>query len=77
MNIEKYTERARGFIQSAQTAALGKGHQAVQGTAYGTSKAAGGKVTMVNVKTYPASRVTPPDGVKTEDWIKSGFKNGK
>ena len=57
--------------------ALGKGHQAVQGTAYGTSKAAGGKVTMVNVKTYPASRVTPPDGVKTEDWIKSGFKNGK
>ncbi|KKC33982.1 ATP-dependent chaperone ClpB [Devosia psychrophila] len=27
MNIEKYTERARGFIQSAQTAALGKGHQ--------------------------------------------------
>jgi len=27
LNIEKYTERARGFIQSAQTAALGKGHQ--------------------------------------------------
>ncbi|MHA6688876.1 ATP-dependent chaperone ClpB [Devosia sp. A449] len=27
MNIEKYTERARGFIQSAQTYALGKGHQ--------------------------------------------------
>jgi ATP-dependent Clp protease ATP-binding subunit ClpB len=27
MNIEKYTERARGFIQSAQTSALGKGHQ--------------------------------------------------
>ncbi|RYE88109.1 MAG: AAA family ATPase, partial [Hyphomicrobiales bacterium] len=27
MNIEKYTERSRGFIQSAQTAALGKGHQ--------------------------------------------------
>ncbi|ODT51113.1 ATP-dependent chaperone ClpB [Devosia sp. 63-57] len=27
MNIEKYTERARGFIQSAQTGALGKGHQ--------------------------------------------------
>ncbi|WP_108460922.1 ATP-dependent chaperone ClpB [Devosia naphthalenivorans] len=27
MNIEKYTERARGFIQSAQTTALGKGHQ--------------------------------------------------
>jgi ATP-dependent Clp protease ATP-binding subunit ClpB len=27
MNIEKYTERSRGFIQSAQTFALGKGHQ--------------------------------------------------
>ncbi len=27
MNIEKYTERARGFIQSAQTMALGQGHQ--------------------------------------------------
>jgi len=27
MNIEKYTERARGFIQSAQTFALGKGSQ--------------------------------------------------
>jgi ATP-dependent Clp protease ATP-binding subunit ClpB len=27
MNIEKYTERSRGFIQSAQTGALGKGHQ--------------------------------------------------
>ncbi|MDB5622775.1 MAG: clpB, partial [Devosia sp.] len=27
MNIEKYTERTRGFIQSAQTLALGKGHQ--------------------------------------------------
>ncbi len=27
MNIEKYTERARGFIQSAQTGALGRGHQ--------------------------------------------------
>ena len=27
MNMEKYTERARGFIQSAQTFALGQGHQ--------------------------------------------------
>ncbi|WP_417687893.1 ATP-dependent chaperone ClpB [Roseibium sp.] len=27
MNVEKYTERARGFIQSAQTFALGQGHQ--------------------------------------------------
>ncbi len=27
MNMEKYTERARGFVQSAQTLALGAGHQ--------------------------------------------------
>jgi branched-chain amino acid transport system substrate-binding protein len=56
---------------------LGKGHQAVQGTAYGTAKVVGGKITMVNVKTYAAAKVTPPDGVKSEDWIKSGFKPGK
>lgn len=54
--------------------ALGKGHQAVQGTAYGTAKHVGGKITMTNVKQYPAARLNPPDGVKTEDWIKSGFK---
>jgi ATP-dependent Clp protease ATP-binding subunit ClpB len=27
MNFEKYTERAQGFVQSAQTYALGQGHQ--------------------------------------------------
>ncbi|MGQ7794296.1 ATP-dependent chaperone ClpB [Faunimonas sp. B44] len=27
MNFEKYTDRARGFVQSAQTHALGQGHQ--------------------------------------------------
>src|ERR1700753_3716325 len=27
MNIEKYTERARGFIQSAQSLAVREGHQ--------------------------------------------------
>ena len=27
MNFEKYTDRARGFVQSAQTYALGQGHQ--------------------------------------------------
>ena len=38
----------------------------------------GGKATVVNVKRYPAeSRITPPDGVKSEDWIKSGFKGAK
>ncbi|HBY29818.1 MAG TPA: hypothetical protein DEH75_25290, partial [Bradyrhizobium sp.] len=27
MNIEKYTERSRGFIQSAQSLAMRDGHQ--------------------------------------------------
>ncbi|MEA3021910.1 MAG: ATP-dependent Clp protease ATP-binding subunit ClpB, partial [Alphaproteobacteria bacterium] len=27
MNLEKYTERARGFIESAQSLALREGHQ--------------------------------------------------
>jgi branched-chain amino acid transport system substrate-binding protein len=53
---------------------LGKGHQAVQGTAYGVAKVVDGKITMTNVKRYPAERLNPPDGVKTEDWIKAGFK---
>jgi branched-chain amino acid transport system substrate-binding protein len=52
----------------------GKGHQAVQGTAYGTVKHERGKLAVVNIKTYPADKVTPPDGVKSEDWIKAGFK---
>jgi branched-chain amino acid transport system substrate-binding protein len=52
----------------------GKGHQAVYGTAYGTIKHEKGQVTMVDVKTYPADKVTPPDGVKSEAWIKAGFK---
>lgn len=27
MDFEKYTERARGFLQAAQTMALARGHQ--------------------------------------------------
>ena len=27
MNVEKFTERARGFVQSAQALALREGHQ--------------------------------------------------
>jgi branched-chain amino acid transport system substrate-binding protein len=58
------------------TMGLGKGHQAVQGTAYGTVKHVGNKFTLTNVTTYTADRVTPPDGVKSEDWIK-GLKAAK
>jgi branched-chain amino acid transport system substrate-binding protein len=54
--------------------AIGKGHQAVMETVYGTTKLEGGKLTVTNVKRYPADKVNPPEGVKSADWIKSGFK---
>ena len=54
--------------------AIGKGHQAIMETAYGQTKLQGGKVTVVNVKRYPAERVNPPEGAKSADWIKGGFK---
>ena len=56
--------------------AIGKGHQAIMETAYGQTKLQGGKLTVVNVKRYPAEQVNPPEGVKAADWIKSGFKAG-
>ena len=39
---------------------LGKGHQAVMDNAYGTTKVVDGKLTMVNVKRYPAAQITRP-----------------
>jgi len=56
---------------------LGKGHQAVMGTAYGTTKLVNGKVTVTNIKRYPAETVTPPDGVASPEWIKGGMKPTK
>ncbi len=53
---------------------IGKGHQAIMETVYGMSKVVGGKMTVTNVKRYPAEKVNPPDGVKSADWIKNGFK---
>lgn len=55
--------------------ALGKGHQAIQGTAYGTVKNVDGKITYTNVHVYPAAEVNPPEGVKSEAWIKGGLKH--
>jgi len=56
---------------------LGKGHQAVTGTAYGTTRTVNGQVTVGNVKYYPLERVQPPEGEKSLDWIKAGMKPGK
>ena len=54
--------------------AIGNGHQAITETAYGVSKKVKGKMTIANVKRYPAEMVNPPDGVKAADWIANGFK---
>ncbi|MDH3318083.1 MAG: ABC transporter substrate-binding protein [Betaproteobacteria bacterium] len=54
--------------------AIGGGHQAITETAYGVSRKVKGKMTVANVKRYPAEMVNPPDGVKAEDWIANGFK---
>lgn len=54
--------------------ALGKGHQAVEGTVYGRAKTVDGKLTFVDVKQYPADKVNPPEGVKSADWIKGSLK---
>jgi branched-chain amino acid transport system substrate-binding protein len=57
--------------------ALGKGHQAIEPTAYGITgefNAKKGEVDLVNVVEYPAECVNPPEGVASLDWIASGFE---
>lgn len=56
---------------------LGKGHQAVTGTAYGVTKTVNGQITLTNIKYYPVEQVQPPEGVKSLDWIRDGMKPGK
>ena len=53
---------------------LGKGHQATMENAIGTAKTEGGELRIVDIKRYPPERINPPEGVKSEAWIKSGFK---
>jgi branched-chain amino acid transport system substrate-binding protein len=54
--------------------ALGKGHQAIMETVYGMSKLVKGEMTVTNVRRFPAEKVNPPEGIKSTDWIKNGFK---
>jgi ATP-dependent Clp protease ATP-binding subunit ClpB len=72
MNIEKYTERSRGFIQSAQNLALREGHQQFvpehllkvllddsEGLASGLIRQAGGQPQVALAKTEEALRKIP------------------
>ncbi|MCA6116539.1 ABC transporter substrate-binding protein [Bradyrhizobium sp. WSM 1738] len=54
--------------------ALGKGHQAIMDAAVGTTKVEAGELKIVDIARYSADKVNPPDGVKSEVWIKSGLK---
>jgi branched-chain amino acid transport system substrate-binding protein len=58
---------------------IGKGHQAIQSTAYGRFKfdLASGQPTLTDVTVYPAECVNPPEGVKSDEWIKGGLKGAK
>lgn len=59
--------------------ANGKGHQAIEGVAYGVSKLdpSTGRSSVVDVLRYGPACVNPPEGVKSADWIASGFKGAK
>ena len=52
---------------------LGKGHQAVQHVPYGTIRQVDGRVTLTNVKYFAPDQISPPDGMKSVDWIRGGF----
>jgi branched-chain amino acid transport system substrate-binding protein len=56
---------------------LGNGHQCVMGTAYGMTRTEGGVIKVGNIKYYSAERVTPPEGVKSLDWLATGFKRAQ
>ena len=56
--------------------ALGKGHQAIQDQAIGSSKWNKEKkrVEIVDIEHFKAKCVNPPEGIKSLEWIKGGFK---
>lgn len=58
---------------------LANGHQAILSTAYGRYKydKSTGQATLTDVTYYDAECVNPPNGVKSLDWIRSGFEGAK
>ncbi len=60
--------------------ALGKGHQGVEPVVFGITgdfDQATGEVKLTNVIEFPVECVNPPEGMKSEDWIKQGFPGAK
>ena len=54
---------------------ISKGHQAIQDTAYGqyAYDAENDRGTLINVRTYAARCVNPPEGIASLAWIEQGF----
>lgn len=59
--------------------ALGNGHQAIQDAAVAKTKWDPDRKVMrlVDIEYYDADCVNPPEGVKSREWIQSGFKGAK
>jgi branched-chain amino acid transport system substrate-binding protein len=60
--------------------ALGKGHQGVEPVVYGMTgdfDPATGEAKLTRVVEFPFECVNPPEGMKSEDWIKQGFPGAK
>jgi branched-chain amino acid transport system substrate-binding protein len=59
--------------------ALGNGHQAIQDMALGVTKwdKDEKRVKLVDIEYFKARCVNPPEGVKSLEWIKSGFEGAK
>lgn len=66
-------ESPGGTIQMA----LGDGHQAIQPTAIGRTALVDGKIVITDIERFAAGCVNPPPGVKSADWIASGFAGAK
>lgn len=60
--------------------ALGKGHQGVEPVVFGITgdfEPATGEVKLTDVMEFPVECVNPPEGMKSEDWIKQGFPGAR
>ena len=67
------------FFKAAILFARGDGHQAVHAISYGVKKynKAKGEPGIEKLRTYAASCIYPPAGVKSEDWINNGMPGRK
>ncbi len=75
--VIKYMEGLKWETPSGDAEmALGKGHQAIQNQAIGITKWDNKekRVKLVDIEYFNAGCVNPPEGIKSLDWIKGGFK---